>query len=116
MGSTQTVSVSGVNIATYIDDEQGRPWIVLSNSLASDYSSWDDQLSLLTQNFRVLRYDTRGHGRSAAPEGPYTFEHLTRDLLSLMDHYGIEKANFLGSSMGGMTGLGVAIEPPSLRA
>jgi 3-oxoadipate enol-lactonase len=70
MGSTQTVSVSGVNIATYIDDEQGRPWIVLSNSLASDYCSWDDQLSLLTQNFRVLRYDTRGHGRSAAPEGP----------------------------------------------
>ena len=70
MGSTQTVSVSGVNIATYIDDEQGRPWIVLSNSLASNYCSWDDQLSLLTQNFRVLRYDTRGHGRSAAPEGP----------------------------------------------
>ena len=70
MGSTQTVSVSGVNIATCIDDEQGRPWIVLSNSLASDYCSWDDQLSLLTQNFRVLRYDTRGHGRSAAPEGP----------------------------------------------
>jgi 3-oxoadipate enol-lactonase len=113
MGSTQTVSVNGVNIATYIDGEQGRPWIVLSNSLASDYSSWDDQLSLLTQNFRVLRYDTRGHGRSAAPEGPYTFEHLTRDLLGLMDHYGIEKANFLGSSMGGMTGLGVAIEHPS---
>ena len=113
MGSTQTVSVSGVNIATYIDGEQGRPWIVLSNSLASDYSSWDDQLSLLTQNFRVLRYDTRGHGRSAAPEGPYTFDHLTGDVLGLMDHYGIEKANFLGLSMGGMTGLGVAIEHPS---
>ena len=70
MGLAQTVSVSGVNIATYTDGEQGRPWIVLSNSLASDYSSWDDQLVLLTQNFRVLRYDTRGHGRSAAPEGP----------------------------------------------
>ena len=82
-------------------------------SLASDHSSWDDQLSLLTQNFRVLRYDTRGHGRSSAPEGPYTFEHLTGDLLGLMDHYGIEKANFLGLSMGGMTGLGVAIEHPS---
>jgi len=113
MGSTQTVSVSGVNIATYIDGEQGRPWIVLSNSLASDYSSWDDQLSLLTQNFRVLRYDARGHGRSAAPEGPYTFEHLTGDVLGLMDHYWIEKANFLGLSTGGMTGLGVAIEHPS---
>lgn len=113
MGSTQTVSVSGVSIATYIDGEQDRPWIVLSNSLASDYSSWDDQLSLLTQNFRVLRYDARGHGRSAAPEGPYTFEHLTGDVLGLMDHYGIEKANFLGLSTGGMTGLGVAIEHPS---
>ena len=113
MGSTQTVSVSGVNIATYIDGEQGRPWIVLSNSLASDYSSWDDQLSLLTQNFRVLRYDTRGHGRNAATEGPYTFEHLTGDVLGLKDHYGIEKANLLGLSMGGMTGLGAAIEHPS---
>jgi pimeloyl-ACP methyl ester carboxylesterase len=94
MGSTQTVSVCGVNIATYIDGEQGRPWIVLSNSLASDYCIWDDQLSLLTQNLRVLRYDTRGHGRSAATEGPYTFEHLTGDVLGLMDHYGIEKTNF----------------------
>ena len=70
MGSTQTVSVNGVNIATYIDGEQGRPWIVLSNSLASDYSSWDDQLSLLTQNFRVLRYDTRGHGAALRPKAP----------------------------------------------
>ena len=113
MGSTQTVSVSGVNIATYIDGEQGRPWIVLSNSLASNYCSWDDQLSLLTQNFRVLRYDTRGYGRHTATEGPYTFEHLTGDVLGLMDHYGIEKANLLGLSMGGMTGLGAAIEHPS---
>jgi 3-oxoadipate enol-lactonase len=113
MGFAQTVSVSGVDIATYIDGEQGRPWIVLSNSLASDYSSWDDQLSLLTQNFRVLRYDTRRRGRSAAPEGPYTFEHLTGDVRGLMDHYRIEKANFLGLSMGGITGLGVAIEHPS---
>jgi hypothetical protein len=64
------VSQRGVNMATYIDGEQGGPWIVLSNSRASDYSSSDEQLSLLTQNFRVLRYDTRGHGRSAAPEGP----------------------------------------------
>jgi 3-oxoadipate enol-lactonase len=69
-GLAQTASVSGVDISTYIDGEPGRPWIVLSNSLAADSGSWDHQLSLLTQNFRVLRYDTRGHGRSSAPEGP----------------------------------------------
>ena len=112
-GLAQTVSLSGVDIATYVDGEPGRPWIVLSNSLAADSSSWEHQLSLLTQNFRVLRYDTRGHGRSSVPEGPYTFEHLTGDVLGLMDHYGIEKADFLGLSMGGMTGLGLAIDHPS---
>jgi 3-oxoadipate enol-lactonase len=106
MGSAKPVSVSGVDLATHVDGEQGRPWIVLSNSLAADYSNWDSQVSLLTQSFRVLRYDTRGHGRSSAPEGPYTFEHLTGDVLGLMDQYGIEKASFLGLSMGGMTGLG----------
>jgi 3-oxoadipate enol-lactonase len=112
-GLAQTVSLSGVDIATYVDGEPGRPWIVLSNSLAADSSSWEHQLPLLTQNFRVLRYDTRGHGRSSAPEGPYTFEHLTGDVLGLMDHYGIKKADFLGLSMGGMTGLGLAIDHPS---
>jgi 3-oxoadipate enol-lactonase len=112
-GLAQTVSLSGVDIAAYVDGEPGRPWIVLSNSLAADSSSWDPQLSLLTQNFRVLRYDARGHGRSSAPDGPYTFEHLTGDVLGLMDHFGIEKADFLGLSMGGMTGLGLAIDHPS---
>jgi len=109
----QMVSVSGVDIATYVDGEQDRPWIILSNSLAANYSSWDHQLSLLTQDFRILRYDTRGHGRSSAPEGPYTFAHLTGDVLGLMDHYRIEKATFLGLSLGGMTGLGLAIDHPS---
>jgi 3-oxoadipate enol-lactonase len=109
----QMVRVSGVDIATYVDGEQDRPWIILSNSLAADYSSWDHQLSLLTQNFRVLRYDTRGHGRSSAPEGPYTFGHLTGDVLGLMGHYRIEKTTFLGLSLGGMTGLGLAIDHPS---
>lgn len=73
-GLRQMVSVKGVDIATSVDGEPGRPWIVLSNSLSADDTSWDNQLSLLTQRFRVLRYDTRGHGRSSAPEEPYTFE------------------------------------------
>jgi 3-oxoadipate enol-lactonase len=70
MGLAQTVSISGVDIATYIDGEQGRPWIVLSNSLAADHSSWHDQLPLLTQNFRVLRDDTVGTDAALRPKAP----------------------------------------------
>jgi 3-oxoadipate enol-lactonase len=113
MGLTKTVSVNGVDIANYVDGEEGSPWIVVANSLAADYSSWDGQIPLLTERFRVLRYDARGHGRSSAPEGPYTLQHLTADVLGLMDHYGIDSATFLGLSMGGMTGLGLAIDHPA---
>jgi 3-oxoadipate enol-lactonase len=112
VGSIQTVSVNGVELASCVDGEEGRPWIVLSNSLAADHTSWDGQLPLLAQHFRVLRYDTRGHGLSAAPDGPYTFEQLTGDALGLMDHFGVASAAFLGLSMGGMTGLGLAIDHP----
>ena len=97
MSTVETVSVNNVDIAVRIEGENGRPWIVLSNSLAANYDSWDDQLSLLTENFRVLRYDTRGHGRSSAPVGPYTFDHLTGDVIGLMDHYEIASATFSAS-------------------
>lgn len=112
MDSARTVSVKGVEIATRVDGQEGAPWVVLSNSLAADYNSWDDQILLLTQRFRVLRYDTRGHGRSSAPEGPYNFEDLTGDVLGLLDEYGVREATFMGLSMGGMTGLGLAIDHP----
>lgn len=112
MDSARTVLVNGVEIATRVDGREGAPCVVLSNSLAADYYSWDDQIPLLTERFRVLRYDTRGHGGSSAPEGPYTFADLTGDVLGLMDHYGFREATFIGLSMGGMTGLGLAIDHP----
>jgi 3-oxoadipate enol-lactonase len=112
MDSSRIVSVNGVDIATSVEGRDGAPWIVLSNSLGANYHSWDDQMSLLTEHFRVLRYDTRGHGRSSAPAGPYSLEDLTGDVIALMDHYRIGRATFLGLSMGGMTGLGLAINHP----
>ena len=112
MSTVETISVNGADIAVRIDGGEGRPWLVLSNSLAANYDSWDDQLALLTRDFRVLRYDTRGHGRSSAPAGPYTFGHLTGDVIGLMDHYAIANATVLGLSMGGMTALGLAIDHP----
>jgi 3-oxoadipate enol-lactonase len=83
------------------------PWLVLSNSLGSDVSMWTPQLVEFSKHFRVLRYDTRGHGHSAAPQGPYTIEQLTGDVIGLLDHLGIARAHFAGVSMGGLTGVGL---------
>jgi 3-oxoadipate enol-lactonase len=83
------------------------PWLVLSNSLGSDVSMWTPQLVEFSKHFRVLRYDTRGHGHSDVPPGPYTIEQLTGDVIGLMDHLGIERAHFAGLSMGGLTGVGL---------
>jgi len=108
-----TVAVNGANLATYLDGDADKPWIVVSNSLACTYESWFKQLDMLTRRFRVLRYDTRGHGASSAPAGPYSFDLLVGDVVGLMDHYGIDRADYLGLSMGAMTGLGLAVEHPS---
>ena len=88
-------------------ENHSAPWVVLSNSLGSDVSMWTPQIVEFTKHFRVLRYDTRGHGHSAAPLGPYTIEQLTGDVIGLMDQLGIERAHFAGVSMGGLTGVGL---------
>lgn len=106
------IDLGGYALNCEVDGPDGAEWIVLSNSLGADLSMWNDQMSLLTSRYRVLRYDTRGHGGSDTPEGPYSFADLTGDVLRLMDHFGIEKAAFMGLSMGGMTGLGLAIDHP----
>ncbi len=104
------IDLGGYALNCAIDGPDGADWLVLSNSLGANLSMWDDQIPLLTRRYRVLRYDTRGHGGSDAPEGPYSFCHLTGDVLRLLDHLGIEQSAFMGLSMGGMTGLGLAIE------
>lgn len=84
--------------------EQG-PVVMLSNALASDLTMWEFQVSAIVEaGYRVLRYDSRGHGHSAVPEGPYSIELLTADAVSLMDALGLEKIHFCGLSKGGMIG------------
>jgi 3-oxoadipate enol-lactonase len=100
-------AVNGTKLFYRVDGAANRtaPWLVLSNSLGSDMSMWSPQLVELSKRFRVLRYDTRGHGRSDAPPGPYTIEQLTQDVIGLLDHLEIERAHFAGVSMGGLTGI-----------
>jgi len=106
------VSLGDFALNCAVDGPDGADWIILSNSLGADLSMWDDQVALLTQGYRVLRYDTRGHGGSDTPPGPYSFDDLTGDVIKLMDHFAVESAAFMGLSMGGMTGLGLALEHP----
>ncbi|GGK35625.1 3-oxoadipate enol-lactonase [Salinarimonas ramus] len=88
------------------------PTIVLSNSLAASLEMWDAQVALLRTRFHVVRYDTRGHGGSDVPAGPYGFSDLVGDVVGLMDALAIPRATFMGLSLGGMTGLGLAIAHP----
>ncbi|TQL68003.1 3-oxoadipate enol-lactonase [Nocardioides albertanoniae] len=88
------------------------PVVVLSNSLGSTMSMWDAQVDALTEHFRVVRYDTRGHGGSPVPQGPYDIDDLADDVVSLLDSLGVEKAHFVGLSLGGMTGMRLAARNP----
>ncbi|WP_245424548.1 3-oxoadipate enol-lactonase [Sinorhizobium sp. BJ1] len=80
------------------------PWLVFCNSLGTDVHMWDPQIAELSQHFRVLRYDCRGHGRSSAPPPPYALSDLGNDVIALLDALKIERAHFCGLSIGGLTG------------
>jgi 3-oxoadipate enol-lactonase len=85
------------------------PVLVLSNSLGADLSMWFPQVAELSRHFHLLRYDTRGHGGSSTPSGPYSIAQLANDLLDLLDHLDIERASICGISMGGMVSLWMGI-------
>lgn len=95
-----------------LEGPAGAPVLVLSNSLGTDLHMWDAQVPAFTRHFRVLRYDTRGHGQSLVSEGPYRIEQLGRDVLALLDALDIPKAHFCGLSMGGLIGQWLAINAP----
>jgi 3-oxoadipate enol-lactonase len=98
-------SINGEKFNIRIDGRDDAPALLLSNSLSSDISMWEDQLPLWTQHFRVVRYDPRGHGESVVSPAPYTMNQLGRDAVAVLDHLGIERAHFCGLSMGGMVGM-----------
>lgn len=100
--NARLVQANGIEMACVIAGDG--PWVVLSHSLACDYTMWAEQIPVLARSFRVLAYDTRGHGRTAATPAPYSLELLADDLRALLDAIGVRKAHFVGLSMGGMIG------------
>jgi len=101
--------VNGTDLRARIDGPDGAPWLVLSNSLGATLEMWEPQVAAFSREFRVLRYDTRGHGRSAVPPGPYTIDQLGSDVVGLLDTLEIRRAHFCGLSMGGATGMWLAV-------
>ena len=92
--------------------DAAQPALVFSNSLGTKFSMWQPQIEFFKKDFFVICYDTRGHGSSSAPQGPYSIQQLGQDVINLLDHLKIEKATFCGISMGGLTGQWLAIHYP----
>jgi len=98
------IDANGIAMRYQLEGPGDAPVVLFSNSLGTRLEMWDPQMPALTQRFRALRYDSRGHGESAAPEGPYTIELLAADALGLLDALGLERVHFCGLSKGGMVG------------
>jgi 3-oxoadipate enol-lactonase len=92
------------------------PMVIFSHSLAASLEMWEPQVAAIADRYRVLRYDTRGHGGSEVPPGPYTLEMLADDVLGLLDALGVERTHFVGLSMGGMIAQAVALKRPAVLA
>lgn len=106
----KTIKTATVEINYAEDGPTDAPVIVFSNSLGANLSMWQAQADCFKKAYRVVRYDHRGHGNTAVPPGPYSFEELSNDVVALMDALDIGRAHFVGLSMGGMTALGLALD------
>jgi 3-oxoadipate enol-lactonase / 4-carboxymuconolactone decarboxylase len=107
----QVIQTEGqaVRLHYELEGEAGLPVLMLSNSLGTTLDMWAPQMSSLLTQFRVLRYDTRGHGQSDVPDGPYTLAQLGGDVVGLLDALGLDRVDFCGLSMGGMTGMWLGV-------
>lgn len=105
-------SSDGVQLHFRLDGPETAPVLILSNSLGTNLEMWQPQMAALALRFRVLRYDTRGHGQSGLSPSPYQVDTLGKDVLALLDALGIARAHFCGLSMGGMTGMWLGVHAP----
>src|SRR6185436_7999984 len=105
---------NGIEINYEVHGKEGAPWLVLSHSLACSVRMWDPQIEALKGDYRILAYDTRGHGASEATKGAYTLELLADDLFFLLKELKISAAHYCGLSMGGMIGQTFALKYPGV--
>jgi 3-oxoadipate enol-lactonase len=105
-------TVNGNQVNYQLEGPASAPVVLLSHSLATNLAMWDPQVDALAGRFRLLRYDTLGHGATDAPRGPYTLDQLAEQASGLLDALAIAQVHFLGLSMGGMIGQALALAKP----
>ncbi|MCE7007721.1 3-oxoadipate enol-lactonase [Kibdelosporangium philippinense] len=93
-----------VEVHRTIEGPQDAPVLILSGSIGSNLDMWLPQRTALSDEYRVVSYDHRGHGKSPVPDGPYTIADLAGDVIALLDQLQVEKAHFCGLSLGGAVG------------
>ncbi len=106
------IQANGITLNCTIDRKPDAPWVMFAHGIANDMSIWADVAARLGSWFNILRFDARGHGGSESVGGDYTFKMLTRDAVALMDAMKIPRAHYVGISLGGMVGLGLALDHP----
>ncbi|MEV6756828.1 3-oxoadipate enol-lactonase [Streptomyces sp. NPDC051214] len=109
---TAITTGDGVRIAYRFDGAEDKPVLLLSNSIGTDLHMWDGQVAALSEHFRLLRYDARGHGTSGVPDGPYSLDRLGRDVVELLDALGLQRVHVLGLSLGGIVAQWLGIHVP----
>jgi 3-oxoadipate enol-lactonase len=108
------ITANGISINCQLEGPAAGPVVTLSHSLATNLSMWDPQIPALVSRYRVLRYDTRGHGKTDAPGGPYSLEELAEDARALLQALGIARTHLVGLSMGGFIGQILALTYPRM--
>ena len=106
------IDADGCPINVQVEGPERAPVLMLSNSFGTTLAMWKGQVEPFTKQFRLVRYDRRGHGKSGCPKGPYTMERLGRDVLAVLDGLGIKTINWCGLSMGGMVGQWLGANAP----
>lgn len=106
------IDADGCLLNVSVEGRDGGPTLMLSNSLGCTLQMWEPQMKALTQVFRVVRYDRRGHGRSQVADGPYSMERFGKDVLAILDDLNIERTHWCGLSMGGMVGQWLGANAP----
>lgn len=106
------IESNGAKFNVEVTGDEGKPALMLSNSLGTNFHMWDDQMAEWSKHFRIIRYDRRGHGGSDVTPGPYTMEQLGKDVIGILDALKVQKTNWCGVSMGGMVGQWLGANAP----
>jgi len=103
------ITANGIQMNYELSGKEGAPVVALSHSLATSMAMWEPQIEDLESHYRVLRYDSRGHGGTDSPPGPYSLDLLGDDAIGLLDALGMDVVHWVGLSMGGMIGQCIAL-------